>query len=482
MPKNLTQEEYIQKAITTHNHTYDYSALKYKNAVTEVEIICPTHGSFWQLPYNHLKGSACSKCGNLKKAAPHQTTVEFIAACNKIHNNYYTYLPHFQHIGYNVKIEITCPVHGVFKQRANNHLAGRGCPKCGRNKARTILLKDYPIIPTLQLTSAIAKKKNNVCSLVPQEHTFGCLIPGKNEFSPVLKVEEVIKTLGVVFESNNRQVIKPLELDIWIPDYKLAIEFNGKYYHSLDGTEPPQFKFKHRDKFERCQEAGISLLQIDEHEWNDPVIQEIWKSVIASKLGKHRRVFARCTKFYQISRDEAEQFLAENHLQGTTPSANQDWCYGLKLNNELVGVITFAKHEKKFINLTRMAFPRGVTVVGGAQKLFKNALKYLPTIPIVTFSNNRYSGGDVYKHLEFVSDKLLPPSYQWYFQGRVWNKRQLRRKYLPQILQNELGFNPLETEHQNMYRNGARCMYDAGYERWIYTRSITLKKIPQCCV
>jgi hypothetical protein len=156
-------------------------------------------------------------------------------------------------------------------------------------------------------------------------------------------------------------------------------------------------------------------------------------------------------------------------LQGTTPVVNSNWCFGLFVGKEIVGVMAFAKHEKKFLNLTRMAFPLGITVVGGPQKLFRNALVCLPSdLDIVTFSNNQYSNGAVYTQLGFVKEKDLPPSYQWYFKGCIWNKRRLRCPALIKILGET--FNPLETAHQNLYRNGARCLYDAGYQKWVYRR------------
>ena len=268
-----------------------------------------------------------------------------------------------------------------------------------------------------------------------------------------------------MFKSNTRSIISPYELDIWIPSHNLAIEFNGRYYHSLDGTELPTVKYKHRDKFICCRKKEIKLLQIDEHEWNDPVVREIWKSVIASKLGKHERLYARQTIFRSVTREEAEKFLASNHLQGQTPSARNEWCFGLFHGEQMVGVMTFSRHQKTLINLTRMAFLCGLSVTGGASKLFKNALNVLPPLTVVTFSNNRYSNGGVYERLGFAREKVLQPSYQWYWHGKIWNKRQLRKIKLAVLLSD---YDPRQTEHQNLYRHGARCLYDAGYERWAY--------------
>jgi len=58
-----TQETFIEKAKEVHSDKYDYSEVVFKNVNTKVKIICPEHGMFEQLPYNHLKGQGCRKCG-----------------------------------------------------------------------------------------------------------------------------------------------------------------------------------------------------------------------------------------------------------------------------------------------------------------------------------------------------------------------------------------------------------------------------------
>jgi len=77
--------------------------------------------------------------------------------------------------------------------------------------------------------------------------------------------------------SNNRNIIHPHEIDIYLPDYKLAIEFDGLYWHSKYN------KNYHLNKTELCQKRGVQLLHIFENEWLDPIKQDIWKSIINNK-------------------------------------------------------------------------------------------------------------------------------------------------------------------------------------------------------
>ena len=484
MPTRLTTEDFIEKAAIKHGRTYQYSNTKYLGATHKIEITCPTHGGFLQLPGNHLKGSGCPVCGVSTLSKPRFTTDEFISKSKATHGDAYDY-SRVRYLGHNSKVEIICPTHGSFWQRANNHLAGVGCNQCGRYATAKLLTKTDSTF-VLEASRKHDQKYDYshvvytgafnyveiVCTLhgsfwqTPDNHLnagAGCPSCSHHYSKPHKEIESLLSTLGVAYKPNDRTLIAPKELDIVVtPDRRLAIEFNGRYWHSLCKGDPPELKYYHRDKFYECKNRGILLLQVDEHEWNNPVTQLVWKSVIASKVGAHHRIYARNTEFRAISKAEASAFLSVNHLQGDTPAIR--WAFGLFNSQELVGVITFANHQKQYVNLSRLAFSNGLTIVGGAEKLFNHALPQLPPKDIITFSNNRYSDGAIYPRFGFVLESKVAPSYQWYWRGRVWNKRLLRRKSLIKHLGNR--FNPAESEHDNLYRAGARCLYDAGYQKW----------------
>lgn len=66
-PESLNKEIFIQRAKLIHGNLYDYSKVEYKNNKTKVEIICSKHGSFWQIPNNHLLNlQGCPKCSQSK--------------------------------------------------------------------------------------------------------------------------------------------------------------------------------------------------------------------------------------------------------------------------------------------------------------------------------------------------------------------------------------------------------------------------------
>lgn len=129
-----TIDNFIFKANLKHNCKFDYSKSIYINDSTKLEIICPEHGSFFQIPSNHLQNTVgCKKCGyHLATKSKTTTFNDFVARANKIHNNKYTYFDE-KYTNFKSKIDIYCPAHGLFVQRCSDHLNGNGCPKCSIN-------------------------------------------------------------------------------------------------------------------------------------------------------------------------------------------------------------------------------------------------------------------------------------------------------------------------------------------------------------
>jgi hypothetical protein len=63
---------------------------------------------------------------------------------------------------------------------------------------------------------------------------------------------------------NDRSVLNGKELDLYYPEKKIAIEFNGDYWHS-DAHKSDDY---HYNKFIECYNRGITLISIFESEWN----------------------------------------------------------------------------------------------------------------------------------------------------------------------------------------------------------------------
>ena len=127
-----TNDEFITMAKKIHGNKYDYSKIEYKGNKTNVCIICPKHGEFWQKPQSHLNGNGCSKCSGMYKI----DLPLFIERCTETHKGKYDYSKvNFENL--DNFVTIICPKHGEFEQRAKVHYRGYGCPICGGSKRLT---------------------------------------------------------------------------------------------------------------------------------------------------------------------------------------------------------------------------------------------------------------------------------------------------------------------------------------------------------
>jgi len=138
-----TTTQFIDDARKIHGDKYDYSMVDYENHEEYIKIICPTHGLWNQRPGNHLKGYGCADCAYMESTIKRtKTTTQFIQDARKIHGDKYDYSMVEYTKDYE-KVKIICHEHGLFEQRAGNHLQGQGCAKCiGRHKTTTQFIQD----------------------------------------------------------------------------------------------------------------------------------------------------------------------------------------------------------------------------------------------------------------------------------------------------------------------------------------------------
>jgi hypothetical protein len=130
MPKKLTTEEFIEKAIKIHGDKYYYSKVKYIGSNKKIIIICKKHGEFKQRPTSHLSNEGCNICGKQQSIIKRRTSKEeFIKNVKRVHGDKYDYSK-VNYINSNTKIIIICKKHGKFEQTPNSHLSYHGCPLC----------------------------------------------------------------------------------------------------------------------------------------------------------------------------------------------------------------------------------------------------------------------------------------------------------------------------------------------------------------
>lgn len=277
------------------------------------------------------------------------------------------------------------------------------------------------------------------------------------------EIAEYICELSENVIRNDRSLIGK-ELDIFVPSRNLAIECNGSYWHAeIAGNKDSKY---HITKTRSCNEKGIELLHIWEHEWRFK--KEIVKSMILSKLNKVDKIYARNCSLTVLGYDQEKEFLNNNHIQGYTPSSV---CYGLCFDHKLVSVMSFGKNrfKKGSFELLRFCNKLGTSVVGGPSKLFKAYITSSFVDTIVSYSHKDKFTGSMYKRLGFKFSHSSNPSY-YYTQDytKFENRIKYQKHKLPALLED---FDPDLTEWGNMQANGFDRIWDCGNDVWVWSRS-----------
>lgn len=131
-------EDFIIKATEKHHGKYNYDKTEYINSREKITITCIEHGDFLQSPAKHLIGRGCPECA--KKTRADKKRLKFddvVGRLKKIHEDRYKYIYNELKYGNRTRIDIICPVHGVFSQVLYSHISGCGCPKCAGNIQKT---------------------------------------------------------------------------------------------------------------------------------------------------------------------------------------------------------------------------------------------------------------------------------------------------------------------------------------------------------
>jgi hypothetical protein len=259
---------------------------------------------------------------------------------------------------------------------------------------------------------------------------------------------------------SNRSIISPQELDIYIPDRNIAIEFNELYYHSeMNGKN----KSYHLNKTINCDKKGIRLIHIFDDEWIKK--KDIVLKRLLNILGKtDSRIYARNTTIKEITKEEKNKFLNETHIQGSDKSTIM---LGSYYHDELIAVMTFLKprfalgnkkKEQDKYELSRYA-TKNISYIGGASKLLSYFIKIYKPKSIISFADRRWSVGNLYEQLGFKKVNNGSPNY-WYLNG--YSERLHRFNFTKQRIINKFGGDSNLTEWDNMRAMGYDRIWDCG--------------------
>lgn len=282
---------------------------------------------------------------------------------------------------------------------------------------------------------------------------------------------------------NTHKIITPLELDIYLPDYNLAIECNPTSTHNstfdafTKGPSSIDYKY-HQNKTNLCEQKGIFLFHIFGYEWTHR--RNIIESMLRNLLGKsEKRYSARNLNVRRVSHQEVKKFLQENHRQGYAASSIELGLYNME---ELVSLMTFGpmrntigtglENLENCWELVRFCNKLDTIVVGGASKLFTHFIRDWKPDRLRSFSDRAHTRGSLYSTLGFKEVNRSDPSYMWVniHNDIAYHRMNAQKRNIVKFLHDDtIDLN--NTERQIMSEHGFVQVYDSGTITWEWSNN-----------
>lgn len=349
------------------------------------------------------------------------------------------------------------------------------CQICGRKLARidnhhllthNITKEEYiRKFGSMKLSSKEYHKRQSEASIITNINmTFT-----KNSKSE-LEILNFLKEKGLECRSD-RHILNGREIDIFIPEKNIGIEYNGNKWHTEWFAKKD--KNYHLFKMEECREKGVGLITIFEDEY------ELHKEIVLNKLthilnigNEHTpKLYGRKCQIKEIYSYIAEDFLNVNHIQGFV---NSTLFLGAFYNENLVGVMSFTKQADNNWELTRLATDIKYNCCGVGGKLFNYFIKNYDFNEIKSFADRRWTldeNNNIYTKLGFVFHSFTKPNYTYYnanvnrykrFHKFNFRKDKLVKKYSQ--------LNPRMTETEMVKELGYDRIWDCGLIKYVYKK------------
>lgn len=445
--RRATTEQFIQRMIKKWGNIFTYDRSTYTTITSPIIITCPTHGDFQVLPVNAFKGKwhRCLECR--KNEVKKYDAEQFIAMCKVAHSNKYTYEKTTLQFILD-KIIVTCPIHGDFVTRASHHLHSKsGCRKCNaaRRTLDDFLVSANKIHDNRYTYNKTEYTRNHDLGIFTcHKHgdfkqTFMSHLSGKGcprckviESIPQKGIATYIKSIYTGMVDTNVRLINNKEIDIYLPDKKIAIELDGVFWHSTGCPNYQKLPVERRRntalknqtfKHVAMAEKGIRLITILDAEWERNT--EAVKNILHHTFHTLPKVGARECVLKSINYCDCKEFMNTYHIQGNTPAK---YYYGLYHNEELISVMSFRLNKGEW-ELARYCSTKSVQ--GGASKLLSAFVKEHSPAKIISFCHDRLFSGEVYAALGFTKEKSYPFDYYFFFKGKLFTRRHFTKQKIP---------------------------------------------------
>ena len=293
-------EKYLKKVKEIYkDKDYEYNKFKYNGSRGKVTITCKKHGDFTSKLMNIIfRNTICPKCAIEENTKRMRLTFDdFKEKAEKIHNGKYVYHKN-NYNGYNVPMDIMCPIHGSFIQRPHNHLSGQGCPKCGhidggrkaRNDSEEFKQKcieahksdnySYEFFKYTKCDEKVAiychnkyrnGKEHGIFYQLPISHLNGqgCPICRNSNLERIVACKLLNDNVNFIPQYKMDWLGKQ-SLDFFLLDYKVGIECQGSQHFMKDKFMKELEIIKSRDlkKKQLCKENGVKLIYFLDKRFN----------------------------------------------------------------------------------------------------------------------------------------------------------------------------------------------------------------------
>lgn len=275
---------------------------------------------------------------------------------------------------------------------------------------------------------------------------------------------EIAGLFGTKVIIGDKTILNGHEIDVYLPEYNLGIEYNGTYWHSSKQKESTY----HKKKTDLCEKKGIRLIHIFEHEWNDIRIKNILLKYLNRLTNSESltKLYARNTKVSEIPNKIAKEFLNNFHLQGGIDAPIHIGCY---YQNKLYGVMSFGKcrfKDEAQYELFRLCWHPDYAVVGGTEKLFDYFVQKYKPKSILTYTDRSKFTGEVYKRLGFDFIENTKPGY-CYVKDHTFEVVS-RYKATKKVLVEKGWGTEDQSESEIMDSHGYYKIYDSGNAKYIW--------------
>lgn len=367
------------------------------------------------------------------------------------------------------------------KRRPADMRNGHGCPDCHyksleKNNNHFLEItstlperEEYSFLEDYKPNKQKIRVRHNICGkeydVIPNNFLQGRRCPYcalvKNVSNKEKDLREFVNSLGVEVEYNVKNIIPPYEIDIYIPDKKVGIEFNGTYWHG-DIKKPKDYHYK---KSLMCEEKGIRLIHIFEYEWDNPRQNPILKNIISHAMGiTPQKIYARKCRIEERPSASMKEFFETNNIQGFR-GGQIAVCLIYEeqvVMSYIVGKCFFAK--KPAYEIIRGATILGYTIIGGASKLWNYIIAKWNDLPILYYIDYNYFNGSSMSSLQGLEYVKTTPSFKNWWE-RHWKTGEIK------VIRNREPMHHKEVMEAQKKGMGWP-IYNAGTKTYVYEQKI----------